>query len=345
MDDDNDDNESIKMKTGGYSLALAQISNGVREIILDLDYLRIKFGADQVQILTPKVETRLRLGYIGAISMKAKVTVANIINIKFIFDMGYPSALPLQIEISNISLDNNVYNYLMLEIDKIRCSRDPKINLYNNSRCIIDYVYSFVDQHHIIPTPPSVPCNDHNYDHVYNAASTENDDDIRYKCSKCRHILFNHTDLLPHQQLVSSSLSSSSGLNSDTLSTLCTNNTLCTSYFLQDRPDWLPLPPPDEHGDVLVVDGKLLCPMCQYKVGHWSWAGVRCGCGGWVTPGFQVRGTCVYNMQFMIFLLIVCVFCSCKYYSVYTLNCMYVYVCIRILHDRWSSPKSISVDL
>jgi dual specificity phosphatase 12 len=31
--------------------------------------------------------------------------------------------------------------------------------------------------------------------------------------------------------------------------------------------------------------GKLACPHCRAKLGSWSWVGLKCGCGGWHSPG------------------------------------------------------------
>ena len=38
------------------------------------------------------------------------------------------------------------------------------------------------------------------------------------------------------------------------------------------------------------LDGKLLCPnkKCNQNIGKFAWQGLRCSCGGWVTPGFGV---------------------------------------------------------
>ena len=38
------------------------------------------------------------------------------------------------------------------------------------------------------------------------------------------------------------------------------------------------------------LDGRLSCPnaKCGANVGKFAWQGMRCSCGGWVTPGFAV---------------------------------------------------------
>lgn len=38
------------------------------------------------------------------------------------------------------------------------------------------------------------------------------------------------------------------------------------------------------------LDGRLVCPneKCQANIGKFAWQGLRCSCGGWVTPGFGI---------------------------------------------------------
>jgi len=38
------------------------------------------------------------------------------------------------------------------------------------------------------------------------------------------------------------------------------------------------------------LEGRLSCPnkKCEVNVGKFAWQGLRCSCGGWVTPGFGV---------------------------------------------------------
>ncbi len=38
------------------------------------------------------------------------------------------------------------------------------------------------------------------------------------------------------------------------------------------------------------LNGKILCPnkKCNQNIGKFAWQGLRCSCGGWITPGFGV---------------------------------------------------------
>lgn len=84
----------------------------------------------------------------------------------------------------------------------------------------------------------------------------------------------------------------------------------CSAYFLEPL-DWMysqNVPPQPSSSTTTTtavqpteaqslssgnLSGKLLCPnaskgKCNAKLGNWDWAGMQCGCGAWVTPGFAV---------------------------------------------------------
>lgn len=37
------------------------------------------------------------------------------------------------------------------------------------------------------------------------------------------------------------------------------------------------------------TEGKLCCPKCDVKLGHFNWVGSRCACSAWVAPSFYVQ--------------------------------------------------------
>ena len=56
----------------------------------------------------------------------------------------------------------------------------------------------------------------------------------------------------------------------------------CTSIFCDASVlEWL-----GEHGST--IEGKLKCPKCSFKLGHWNWSGGQCSCGTWVCPSIQI---------------------------------------------------------
>jgi len=58
----------------------------------------------------------------------------------------------------------------------------------------------------------------------------------------------------------------------------------CSGYFLDKMP-WM-----DPFLEQGLIGGKIICPneKCGAKLGNYAWAGVRCGCTEWITPGFCI---------------------------------------------------------
>jgi hypothetical protein len=38
-----------------------------------------------------------------------------------------------------------------------------------------------------------------------------------------------------------------------------------------------------------ILEGKITCPRCNYKLGSYNWAGTQCSCGTWVAPAFMIH--------------------------------------------------------
>lgn len=95
------------------------------------------------------------------------------------------------------------------------------------------------------------------------------------KCRKCRTTLAQSTFLVPHKPPPHRDLSSHSQAQA---------TTECAHIFLQPL-SWMR--PHLSNGE---LDGRLTCPnpKCGANIGKFAWQGLRCSCGGWVTPGFGV---------------------------------------------------------
>lgn len=67
----------------------------------------------------------------------------------------------------------------------------------------------------------------------------------------------------------------------------------CSGYFLEPL-DWM-----RSFLDEGMVEGKIVCPnaKCAAKLGNYAWAGVKCACGEWVTPGFCIHRSKVDEMR------------------------------------------------
>ena len=103
----------------------------------------------------------------------------------------------------------------------------------------------------------------------------------RYACKRCRSILFGADDLEdpPHAQSLHNfrkrGQPSSSGM--------------CQNLFIAEPLPWM-------HG-CGEMEGKLHCPKCNTKVGHYCWTGAQCSCGTWVTPAILVPVSKIDEMK------------------------------------------------
>lgn len=291
----------------GKEILQIQIQSGVRELIEDIDFLRIKFGHNHVQIITPKVETRLRLGHKAAIPMKLQFIYENMVVIILTYEMSYPSESPMNIEM--IKYENNHSNVdrndqitysdassttstiitegvidFMINDLKIKCQERDKNGVFLRTSSLCDYLHDYFIHHKLLPIPtPSTSVSSgvtsvvigeatsvesatiqSELESDYKQKSESNVTEQYFACGCCRQLLFQLSDTVTHIPPKSSSISN------------------CTSYFLNDAPSWLLINGSDQ------INGKIVCPKCSSKLGHWSWAGLQCGCTSWVTPAFQI---------------------------------------------------------
>ena len=89
----------------GIEKAKLQRKRGTRPIVDELDQLRITFGFDQVLVLTPQVETRLRSGLLPPRPLKVCVQLSDSelippFQLEFSFKIGYPE-IPVEAELQS----------------------------------------------------------------------------------------------------------------------------------------------------------------------------------------------------------------------------------------------------
>ncbi|XP_028857139.1 dual specificity protein phosphatase 12 [Denticeps clupeoides] len=103
-----------------------------------------------------------------------------------------------------------------------------------------------------------------------------------YRCRKCRRVLFRGSSILSH--CVGSGPVSFSHKKCERDSQVSTagGRAQCTSLFIEPV-QWM------EEALLGVMDGQLLCPKCNSKLGSFNWYGEQCSCGKWVTPAFQMH--------------------------------------------------------
>ncbi|XP_069593307.1 dual specificity protein phosphatase 12 isoform X2 [Ranitomeya imitator] len=109
-------------------------------------------------------------------------------------------------------------------------------------------------------------------------ASLGQSKEIQFRCRKCRRSLFRAGSILNHALGDGATAFAHKRLAPLKVS----DPTKCTSFFVEPV-QWM--------GDALlgVLDGQLLCPKCNAKLGSFNWYGEQCSCGRWVTPAFQVH--------------------------------------------------------
>ncbi|CAN7993662.1 unnamed protein product [Ixodes hexagonus] len=93
------------------------------------------------------------------------------------------------------------------------------------------------------------------------------------KCKKCRLALFPTSKIVPHMPDESAPWWDPQWTDPP--------GRLCSSGFFVEPTEWL-------FHQAQSLQGKVLCPRCNSKVGNYNWAGLYCECGACVQPGFHV---------------------------------------------------------
>ncbi|XP_049633571.1 dual specificity protein phosphatase 12 [Suncus etruscus] len=114
-------------------------------------------------------------------------------------------------------------------------------------------------------------------------------DQILYRCRKCRRPLFRRSSVLDHNEGCGS-LAFAHKRGTTPLLVGSGVPAQCTSYFVEPI-QWM------QPALLGVLDGQLLCPKCKAKLGSFNWYGEQCSCGRWITPAFQVHKNRVDEMR------------------------------------------------
>jgi hypothetical protein len=101
----------------------------------------------------------------------------------------------------------------------------------------------------------------------------------QFACFKCRKIIFTNNDIIPHEALTSNSNHTFAKKKPAASNAFALD---CSSYFIDNQSTIETLGPYDSS------DGKLICKKCNSRLGSYTWAGVQCSCGQWITPAFQI---------------------------------------------------------
>ncbi|XP_036686059.1 dual specificity protein phosphatase 12 [Balaenoptera musculus] len=116
-------------------------------------------------------------------------------------------------------------------------------------------------------------------------------DGVLYKCRKCRRSLFRSSSILDHNE-GSGPIAFAHKRMTPSLMLTTGSQAQCTSYFIEPV-QWM------ESTLLGVMDGQLLCPKCNAKLGSFNWYGEQCSCGRWITPAFQIHKNRVDEMKML----------------------------------------------
>lgn len=113
------------------------------------------------------------------------------------------------------------------------------------------------------------------------SAQSQSSSQVSIKCRKCRHVLATTPFIVEHKPPPHRDPSSEQQQSGDGAALPPPQ---CAHIFLHPL-SWM--------REVLAegkMESRLTCPnkKCNTNVGKFAWSGLRCSCGGWVTPGFGV---------------------------------------------------------
>lgn len=270
----------------GKDRVALQEKNGVRAIVSEIDRLVITFGAGAVEVLTPKVETRVRSGYIAQRPLSATCTLIDIqVAVTLTIPYGFPNH-PIEIIVRSSRMD--IEPILQQKVNKFASSSSGEVfptaeeivtvtrdNYADLVKCMgeedeingritdkIEEIEDIVDEDDDSDAEPSMLKELIVESKLKPTISSEDSMTYsHYTCRKCRTFVFSVDELGRH-----------------TLDNKGSNR--CNSFFLTDPPSWLTIGAEES--------GKINCSKCQTRLGSWSWIGCKCSCGKWIVPAFQL---------------------------------------------------------
>ncbi|XP_047151911.1 dual specificity protein phosphatase 12-like [Vigna umbellata] len=109
----------------------------------------------------------------------------------------------------------------------------------------------------------------------------ENNRRPTYRCRKCRRLVALHEHVIDHvpgEGETAFGWNKRRGGNPFNKS----KESDCSSIFIEPL-RWMKAV---EEG---ALEGKLSCAHCDARLGYFTWAGIQCSCGSWITPAFQLH--------------------------------------------------------
>ncbi|XP_023662266.1 dual specificity protein phosphatase 12 [Paramormyrops kingsleyae] len=159
-----------------------------------------------------------------------------------------------------------------------------QLELFESMNCEVDVTSPVYKQYRLqkitekYPELQAVPREIFAADPVTDTSSS----DVIHRCRKCRRTVFRRSSVLSHTPGAGPTAFGHKKVTGAATQAPGCAQTQCTSYFIEPV-QWM------EEALLGVMDGQLLCPKCNSKLGSFNWYGEQCSCGRWVTPAFQIH--------------------------------------------------------
>jgi dual specificity phosphatase 12 len=281
----------------GSTLALMQETIGVRKIVEDIDALRMMLGFDNVVVLTPKVEIRLRSAEKPAIPMKVSCNICyndSSSRLLLTFPQGYPND-SLVTEVT--SSDGAILELMTEKLQQYCLAPSTESEMpasleqprsYRRAPIVVSYLRQLLEDGSLHSSPIDlIAAGIHTNDDIPDLVITkteigsssessdchneeaDTEDDKFYSCMVCGSFLFSDSEVEKHTP-TQKDFDRRGG-----------KILQCSSVFISSLPKFM------DDSKVTENTVKIACPKCAGKLGLISWTGSQCSCGAWITPAIQ----------------------------------------------------------
>ena len=291
----------------GIAKGKLQEEIGVREIVEDVDALRLSLGFDRVKVLTPKVETRLRSASLANIPLKLVGEINPTCLVELTFPHGYPRT-PIEARIlTAASEETATINAEMTELLQQFCSQpitatsdnvmdhdhaddqeEEEETFYPRALAAVTFVHTLVSANEQPSSIPHTSAASSSYATISGCESrttteenvVDTDDAcevdaqptpiINYTCMICGTFLFNTTHIESHPSPRAKDLErhhKSGGGGGGGGGK--GQSSSCASIFLSAETSGTFL----DNIKLVENQGKFACPKCHGKIGQWCWTG------------------------------------------------------------------------
>ena len=306
----------------GQERVRLQRKAGVREIVADIDALKVKYGFSRIKILTPRAEVNLRLGKKSLKPIRVQFEYSPNVTAVFCFTMEYPSA-PLMLEsldctvtteegeVLRMKAEDTLKNYLEMRSGAEEGYAVHFTQLFNEcewpttprlieSECIADDDLDNHDSNHGGSDNNDILDKD-NADERSNEESNTIENDLTVlndlsifriedqACQTAEPLMAKSDNMLfkcrKCRGVIFTTDDFADGHGYRTQSSERVDERIKCRALLLDpqRVQWIS----ELVKSSCATSGNLPCPHCFTKLGTYDWSGAKCTCG-WIAPSFRI---------------------------------------------------------